>query len=79
MSVPFLQVKDLHVAFHLRAGILQAVSGVDLTLNAGETLGIVGESGSGKSVTAKSIVRLNPTPPAQTSGQVLVEGEDEER
>ncbi|MDP6041417.1 MAG: ABC transporter ATP-binding protein, partial [Candidatus Latescibacteria bacterium] len=76
MSVPFLQVKDLHVAFHLRAGILQAVSGVDLTLNAGETLGIVGESGSGKSVTAKSIVRLNPTPPAQTSGQVLVEGED---
>lgn len=76
MSTPFLQIKNLQVAFHLRAGILRAVSGVDLTLDAGETLGIVGESGSGKSVTAKSIVRLNPAPPAQTSGQVLVQGED---
>jgi oligopeptide/dipeptide ABC transporter ATP-binding protein len=76
MSTPFLQIVDLQVAFHLRAGILQAVSGVDLTLDAGQTHGIVGESGSGKSVTAKAIVRLNPTPPAQTTGQVLVQGEE---
>ena len=73
---PFLQIKDLQVAFHLRAGILQAVSGVNLILGAGETLGIVGESGSGKSVTAKSVIRLNPSPPAQTTGQILIEGED---
>ena len=76
MSTPFLQIVDLQVAFYLRAGILQAVNGVDLTLDAGQTHGIVGESGSGKSVTAKAIVRLNPTPPAQTTGQVLVQGEE---
>ena len=76
MNTSFLQIKDLQVAFRLRKGVLQAVDGVNLTLDAGETLGIVGESGSGKSVTAKSIVRLNPEPPAETTGKILVEGEN---
>ena len=39
---------------------VQAVRGVSFQLEKGQTLGIVGESGCGKSVTAKSIVRLNP-------------------
>jgi len=72
----FLHIEDLQVHFHLRAGILKAVRGVTLTLKAGETIGIVGESGSGKSVMAKAIIRLNPTPPAKTTGKVYLDGID---
>ncbi len=72
----FLNIEDLHVYFHLRAGMLKAVRGVSLILKAGETLGIVGESGSGKSVLSKAIIRLNPSPPAETTGKVYLEGRD---
>ena len=72
----FLEARNLGVNFLLRAGVLRAVQGVNLFLRSGETIGIVGESGSGKSVMARSIIRLNPTPPAQTTGQVLVDGTD---
>ena len=53
-----LEVRDLHVSFFTQAGEVPAVRGVDLTLEAGQTLALVGESGSGKSVTALSIMRL---------------------
>jgi oligopeptide/dipeptide ABC transporter ATP-binding protein len=72
----FIFIKDLCVSFYLRAGVLPAVSGVNLTLQAGETIGIVGESGCGKSVMSRAIIRLNATPPARTTGQVLIDGED---
>jgi len=72
----FLNIKDLDVAFHLRAGILMAVSGVNFTLKTGETIGIVGESGSGKTVMARALIRLNPTPPAVTIGTVTLDGAD---
>jgi oligopeptide/dipeptide ABC transporter ATP-binding protein len=53
------------------------VDGVSLSLEAGKTLGLVGESGSGKSVTALSIARLLPSPPAfYTGGEILLEGRD---
>lgn len=55
-----LKVEDLRFNFRTYAGEVQAVRGVDFTLNKGESLGIVGESGCGKSVTAKSIIKLNP-------------------
>ena len=58
-----LEVDDLHVQFRLNEGTLQAVDGVSYSLGEGETLGVVGESGCGKSVTALSILRLNPEPP----------------
>ncbi|MDX9810259.1 MAG: ABC transporter ATP-binding protein, partial [Sphaerochaetaceae bacterium] len=54
-----LQIDDLHFSFKTYAGEVQAVRGVSLLINRGETLGLVGESGCGKSVTAKSIVKLN--------------------
>ncbi len=72
-----LTVRDLHTTFHTRAGDVPAVNGVSFTMREGETLGIVGESGSGKSVTALSIMRLLPTPPAEITGQeVLFAGQD---
>lgn len=63
-TAPLLEVSDLHISFSTRHGITPAVSGVSFTLEKGETLAIVGESGSGKSVTALSLTRLLPTPPA---------------
>jgi oligopeptide transport system ATP-binding protein len=72
-----LEVRDLRVSFSTYAGEVRAVRGVSFDLRRGETLAIVGESGSGKSVTAKSIMRLNPE--ANTvvrGGEILFEGQD---
>ncbi len=55
---------------------VQAVRGVSLAVERGETLGIVGESGSGKSVTALSILRLVALPGRVVGGQILLDGED---
>lgn len=63
-----LQVSDLRVYFHTEDGILKAVDGVSLDIAPGETLGLVGESGCGKSVTAYSILKLLPVPPARYAG-----------
>ena len=72
-----LEVRDLQVSFSTYAGEVQAVRGVSFDLRRGETLAIVGESGSGKSVTAKSIMKLNPE--ANTivrGGEILFEGQN---
>ncbi len=72
-----LEVKDLKTYFYTTDGILPAVDGVSFSIGRGETLGIVGESGSGKSVTARSIMRLIPSPPGKiTGGNILFNGED---
>src|SRR5436305_6447109 len=72
-----LEIKDLQLEFGRGANALRAVDGVSLSLDAGETLCLVGESGSGKSVTALSIARLLPSPPADdVGGQILLEGGD---
>jgi oligopeptide transport system ATP-binding protein len=76
MNDILLQARDLTTEFALKRGILTAVSHVSFDLKKGETFGLVGESGSGKSVTALSIMRLNPSPPARTTGEILFEGED---
>ena len=55
-----LTVEDLNVKFDTDEGRITAVENVSFEINAGEVLGLVGESGSGKTVTAKSLMRLNP-------------------
>ncbi|HYN88695.1 MAG TPA: ABC transporter ATP-binding protein [Ardenticatenaceae bacterium] len=72
-----LEVKDLETKFITPEGAVNAVNGVSLYLDEGETLGIVGESGSGKSVTMMTILRLIPMPPGKiTNGEVIFEGRD---
>ncbi len=66
-----LEVKDVHVHFHLDEGLLKAVNGVDFTVRRGKTLGLVGESGCGKSVTAQAILRIVPKP-GRVEGQILL-------
>ena len=77
MTEPVLAVRGLRTSFDTPRGRLPAVDRVDLELFAGETLGVVGESGCGKSVTALSILRLLPQPPAAIeAGEILFEGRD---
>jgi oligopeptide/dipeptide ABC transporter ATP-binding protein len=77
MPPPLLEIRNLSVDFNLKRGVLAAVRDLSFTLSEGETFGIVGETGCGKSVTALSILRLVPTPPAKIiQGELLFEGED---
>tara|TARA_B100000029_G_scaffold515566_3_gene623274 strand:- start:5323 stop:6366 length:1044 start_codon:yes stop_codon:yes gene_type:complete len=72
-----LEIKDLHVEFDTYGGIVKAVRGVSLNVQAGETLAIVGESGCGKSVSVHSIMGLIPMPPGRiTKGAALLNGVD---
>ncbi len=72
-----LEIRDYRLAFDTFDGTVHVLDGIDLSLGAGETLGIVGETGCGKSVLARSLLRLNESPPARVvSGAILFEGED---
>lgn len=74
---PLLEVRDLKTVFRTEQGVVTAVDGVHFALSHGDTLGIVGESGCGKSVTALSIMRLIPQPPAKIArGEIMFKGED---
>ena len=77
MNSPLLQVENLSINFRTENGLVEAVKRVSLSLEHGGSLAIVGESGSGKSVTALSLARLLPTPPAEfASGSIRFEGRD---
>ncbi|MDO5131914.1 MAG: ATP-binding cassette domain-containing protein [Eubacteriales bacterium] len=72
-KTPLLQTVELQKYFKLRGGsYLHAVDGINLTLNAGETLGVVGESGCGKSTLGRTILKLIQP----TGGQILYDGKD---
>ena len=73
---PLLDIQDLHTDIEIRSGVVHALSGVDLHVNPGETLGIVGESGSGKTMTALSLMGLLPQGGRVSSGSIYLDGQD---
>ncbi len=73
--MPLLEIRNLAITYHGSRGDVPAVRGVDLTLNAGQTLGVAGESGCGKSTLALALLRLLPAG-TTTTGEILLDGED---
>ena len=71
-----LELSKLSVSFATDDGVVQAVDGIDLSLQRGRTLGVVGESGCGKSVTSLAIMGLLPPENAKVGGEVRFEGRD---
>ncbi len=75
--MPLLDIQGLKTHFKTDDGWLHAVDGVDLSIDAGETVCVVGESGCGKSVTAKTVMKLIDMPPGKiVAGKVLWKGRD---
>ena len=72
----FLEIKDLTIHFLTDDGCVQAVNGIDLSLEKGGTLGLVGETGAGKTTTALGILRLIPSPGKIVKGEIWLDGEN---
>jgi len=71
-----LEVQDLHAAHEGESGRVPVLNGVDVGLEAGQTLGIVGESGSGKTVLVRAMLGLLRPPWRIERGRVLFDGQD---
>ncbi len=72
-----LDVRDFRLSFSGYEGTARVLDGIDLAVGQGESVGIVGETGCGKSVLARSMLRLNPSPPARVeSGSIHFAGRD---
>lgn len=77
MTDLLLDIKNLTVNFTTDDGIIQAVTDLSFSVRRGETVALVGESGAGKSVSAMSIPRLVPSPPARVeNGEIRFKGRD---
>lgn len=77
MDDPLLAIRNLVASFTTGGQRVVAVDDLSLTVPRGRTVALVGESGCGKSVTALSILRLLPHPPASIErGQILFDGID---
>jgi oligopeptide/dipeptide ABC transporter ATP-binding protein len=75
--MPLVDIQNLHVSFPQHEGLVQAVRGISLTIEPGESVGIVGESGSGKSVTCMAALRLLRQPPSRiTADRLVLDGID---
>jgi peptide/nickel transport system ATP-binding protein len=75
--MPLLEIKNLKMDFGTGAAAARAIDDVSFTIDTGETVCLVGESGCGKSVTALSIGKLVPTPPAHyVGGEITLDGRD---
>ncbi len=76
-SQPLVEIRDLYAEMVTFDGVSKVLNGVNLTINKGDLVGLVGETGCGKSVTAMTIPRLVPQPPARyPHGEVLFRGEN---
>ena len=77
MDENLVRIKHLSTAFQSDGRLIQIIDDVSFDIRKGEVIGIVGESGSGKSVTAKTIMRLLPEPPAKILNGEILFGTDE--
>jgi oligopeptide/dipeptide ABC transporter ATP-binding protein len=76
-TIPLVDIRNLFVEMVTFDGVAKVLNGVNLTIHKGDLLGLVGETGCGKSVTAMSIPRLLPEPPARyPHGEVRFRGEN---
>ena len=72
-----LEIRDLVIQYFTSEGVVEAVNGVSLRVEKGETLGLVGETGAGKTTTALGILGLVPDPPGRiVSGSIRCNGEE---
>ena len=77
MESNLLEVKDLVIKFYTDDGVVHAVNGLDLSLKAGETLGLIGETGAGKTTSALAIMGLVDCPPGRIhSGEINYKGKN---
>jgi len=76
VAEPVLSVRNLQVFFDTKYGHATAIRNIDFDVCKGEIIGIVGESGSGKTVISKSIMRLLQSPPANITGEIILDGEN---
>lgn len=76
-NTSLLSIRNLDVRYTSDSGTVQAVSGLNLDVREGQTLGLVGETGAGKTTMAMSIMRLIASPPGKiTGGEIFFEGTD---
>ena len=76
MTLPVLSVENLSTSFRVDGKWRSVVRNVSLDIGAQETVAIVGESGSGKSVTALSIMGLNPPASSRVEGSIKLQGRE---
>jgi oligopeptide/dipeptide ABC transporter ATP-binding protein len=76
VSSAVLDVEDLHCQYQTKEGVVRALNGVSLSVQAGKVLAVVGESGCGKTSLALAILRLLPSSGRINSGRVRFEGRD---
>ena len=76
MAEKLLEIRDLKVQYVVGKEVSEAVNGISLTLNKGETLGLVGETGAGKTTTALSIMNMLPQYVSRVQGEIFFNGKD---
>lgn len=76
MSVPMIEIDDLHTNYVIYEGILKVLNGVQYKLGEGEKLGLIGESGCGKTTTMRAIMRILADNAVTPKGRIFYKGED---
>src|SRR4051794_33903152 len=67
---PLIEIENLHIAFPLEEGVINAVHDVSFSIPRAGTVGLVGESGCGKSMTGLSLLQLVPPPGRLLAGRI---------